>query len=128
MEQTGGQPTHESDEPVVLTRFARHRFIVMIAGSVTIALLLVLVSMQLYSISGTAQLDLSRPGYKSVRDQISRDQTFNGFPATGNIDATVLHEFKDLYDNRAKQVTTVDAFGSDVLSDQALGIDAPAGQ
>lgn len=104
---------------------AKHRFMIMIICSVIIAFLMVMVSLQLYSTSGTAQFDLSRPGYKSVRDQIKRDEAFDGFPATGAIDKAALDQFKELYDKRANDLTAVDAFGSDVLTDQVLGIDAP---
>lgn len=117
----------ELPEPVA-SRFAQHRFVVMITGSVIIALLLVAISLQLYASSGTAQLDLSRPGYKSVRDQIRPDDTFDGFPATGAIDDSALKNFKELYEKRAKDATSTDAFGSDVLSEQTLGIDAPVSQ
>lgn len=117
----------ELPEPVA-SRFAQHRFVIMIAGSVVIALVLVTVSLQLYFSSGTAQLDLSRPGYRSVRDQIRSDATFDGFPATGAIDESALKNFKELYEKRAKDATSTDAFGSDVLSEQTLGIDAPTDQ
>lgn len=117
------KPQHEVLEPVV-SKFAQHRFVVLITGSVIIALLLVAVSMQLYSSSGTAQLDLSRPGYKSVRDQIRPEDAYDGFSASGPIDDAALKNFKELYDKRAKDASA-DAFGSDVLGEQTLGIDAP---
>lgn len=123
-EEHHAKPQHELLEPVV-GRFAKHRFVILIGGSVVIALLLVAVSLQLYSSSGTAQLDLSRPGYKSVRDQIRPEDAFDGFSASGPIDDAALKNFKELYDKRAKDASA-DAFGSDVLGEQTLGIDAPA--
>lgn len=122
--------TRQSDQPGPQPRtfVAKHRFIVMIAGSVMIALLLVVISLQLYTNSGTLQLDLSRPGYTSVRDQIHRDEAFKGYPGTGAIDKAALDEFQKLYDKRANDLISVDAFGSEVLTDQALGIDPPTDQ
>lgn len=118
----------ENEVPeIIVGRFSQYRFAGLIAGSIVIGLLLVTVSMQLYFSSGTAQLDLSRPGYKSVRDQIRPDDTFDGFPSSGAIDEAALKNFKQLYDKRAKEAAA-DAFGSDVLSEQTLGIDAPAAQ
>lgn len=121
-----------SDEQIVAplgeqkTAWYKARLPLFIAGSIGIALLLVLVSMALYLSSGAAQLDLSRPGYQSVQNQVEKTETFKGFPATGSIDEKALDQFQKLFDEQAKQVTTVDAFNPEVLSDQALGIDAPA--
>jgi hypothetical protein len=106
-----------------MSRLAQNRFIIMIVTSITLALLLVAVAMALYSSSGTAQLDLSRPGYVSVRDQIKSDDTFNGFSSSGSVDEKTLDSFKQMFDKRAKDAVSVDAFSSDVLSDSSLGLD-----
>lgn len=109
----------------VATPWERHRFAVMIAGSIVISLALVSVALALYSSSGAAQLDLSRPGYTSVREQITRTEQFEGFSASGVIDAASLEQFRKLYSEQAKAATSVDSFSGDVLSDQALSIDSP---
>lgn len=98
----------------------------MIAGSIMIALLLVSVSVAMYFSSGTAQVDLSRPGYQSVRDQTPTEDPYKGFTSSGSVDEKTLNEFNKMYQERAKNATTVDAFNSDVLSDTALNIaDSP---
>lgn len=96
-----------------------------IGGSVVIAFMLVLVSMALYNSSGAAQLDLSRPGYKSVQGQVSRTDTFESFPATGEVTNSVLDQFTKLFDRQIKPVDNTDAFSPAALEDQALSIDAP---
>lgn len=108
-----------------MTLIGQHRFIAMIAGSIVIALLLVAVAMALYASSGTAQLDLSRPGYKTVQNQVKQADNYEGFSATGSIDEKTLTEFKRVYDTQAKEVTSLDAFNPELLSDESLGIDAP---
>lgn len=118
------KPQNEMLEPIV-GKISQHRFMALIGGSIVVALLLVVISMQLYFSSGTAQLDLSRPGFKSVRDQVKPEDTFDGFSANGAVDQKALDEFNQLYTKRAKEAAP-DAFGSDVLSEQTLGIDAPA--
>lgn len=125
-EQVG--KVNQIDEPEIFTptmrRLAQSRFVLMIIGSITIALILVMASMAMYTSSGTAQLDLSRPGYQSVRDQIKPDDRFDGFSTSGPIDDKTLKSFKKMYDERTKAATSVNnAFNSEVLSDQALGID-----
>ena len=107
-------------------RFFRRPIILFMSGSILIAFTLVLVSMALYNSSGAAQLDLSRPGYKSVQGQVERTDTFESFPATGQVTNSVLDQFQKLFDRQVKPVVNEDAFNSAALDDQALGIDAPS--
>lgn len=108
-----------------LGSWQRHKFMALVGITIVISLFLVSVAMALYTTSGTAQLDLSRPGYQSVRDQASRTPGFEGFPATGKLDRNALDEFRKLYDKKAGEATAVDSFGGKVMNDQALSIDAP---
>lgn len=107
-----------------LSRWAQHRFMVLVGLTILVSLFLVSVALALYASSGAAQLDLSRPGYVSVRKQAVRSDTFNGYPATGTIDKDALDQFRNLYDKQAKQATSVDSFGGTVMTDQALSLDA----
>ena len=101
----------------------RHQYILFIGGTIVIALLLVAVSLTLYVSSGTAQLDLSRPGYEKIRTQVRSDESFKGFSASGTLDKNSLTQFETLYDQRLKEAESVDAFGNDVLSPKSLQID-----
>jgi hypothetical protein len=112
-------------QPSRLNRLQQYRFVAMMAVAIAISLFLVGVSLALYNSSGAAQLDLSRPGYQSVRDQVVSTDSFDSFPASGPIDRDVLDQFRKLYDEQSKQATGVDAFGGDVMTDKALSIDAP---
>jgi hypothetical protein len=112
-------------EGTTLSRWQQHRFMLLNGFTILIALFLVGISLALYNTSGTAQLDLSRPGFQSVRDQASQASDFNGFPSTGGLDQSALTQFRTLYDKQVKQVTAVDGFGGDVMNDQTLSIDAP---
>ena len=100
----------------------RHRFLALIVGSITIAILLVMVSMALYVSSGVSQLDLSRPGYESIREKVS-DSSFEGFSADGPINEAALNEFDTLYTKKLKEMQSVDAFGGKVLTPESLQID-----
>jgi hypothetical protein len=108
-----------------LTDASRYRFMIFIGIIILIAMFLVGVSMTLYTTSGTAQLDLSRPGYQSVREQASRTTAFEEFPSTGPIDQAAIDEFRKLYGEKTKELTSVDSFGGPVMTDKALSIDAP---
>lgn len=108
-----------------LSGWQKHRFLLMIGLAVATALSLVAISLGLYASSGTAQLDLSRPGYQSVRDQATKSDSFQGFSDTGPINMTTLEEFRQLYDERAEKATNFDSFGGNVMSNQELSIDSP---
>lgn len=101
-----------------------HRFIIFIGGSIVVALFLVAVALGLYASSGAAQLDLSRPGYASLRGEAKdEDVDFEGFRADGTLDGKALQEFENMYGDKMKEILSVDAFGGDVLSPQSLEID-----
>ena len=110
-----------------ISRFSRfigrHQFALFISGVVVLSLLLVIIALTLYVSSGTAQLDLSRPGYEKIRTQVRNDESFKGFSDSGPLDDTSLKQFESLYDQRLKEVESVDAFGNDVLSPKSLQID-----
>lgn len=113
------------DEPQVtrIERIKQHRFALMICGSVGVSILLVLAALALYVSSGTAQLDLSRPGYAAIRKQLQQTDEFRGFSSEGELDQKALKQFDELYMQKLKDAQAVDAFGNDVLSPQSLQID-----
>jgi len=103
----------------------KHSFLLFITLSIIIASVIVIISMAMYNSSGAAQLDLSRPGYKSVRAQAGRDDgDFQAFPASGPMSKDVISDFKSIYDKQAEKIKAVDAFGGDPLSADALGLNA----
>jgi hypothetical protein len=109
-----------------LSPWQRHRFVVLIGMTIIISLFLVGVALALYASSGAAQLDLSRPGYTSVRDKVERSDSFEGFSASGSVSKDTLDKFRKLYEGQAEKATNFDSFGGDVMSDKTLSIDAPA--
>jgi len=119
------------DEPIVvafedLSFWDKHRFLLLIALTVSIALVLVGISMTLYTSSGTAQLDLSRPGYRSVSSQaVNTDSDFENYATSGQIDKAALTEFNALYQKQAVKAKAVDAFSGDPLDPNILEISAP---
>lgn len=114
-------PEPQTPEPK-LKPWYRQELTLFVAGSLVIAFCLVLVSMALYVSSGAAQLDLSRPGYKSVRSEVESD-AFEGFPSDGPVTRDTLEQFQRLYDTQTKPVTDKDVFSPSALDDEALGVD-----
>lgn len=99
-----------------------HQFGIMVIISILLASILVIVSMALYYSSGTAQLDLSRPGYVDVRDQIDNSDDLQNYSSTGAITTSVLTEFKSLFDQKVSKIESVDVFGGDPLNPDGLGL------
>ncbi len=113
-----------SEEQQTALEHARdHRFIIMIFGSIGIALVLVAVALGLYGSSGAYQLDLSRPGDVSLRSQVQEDSSFKGFDSEGELDSEAMKEFQEMYDDKLGDVTANPSFNDEVLSPKALGID-----
>jgi hypothetical protein len=109
--------------------WSQHRFLLLIGISIVVALILVSISMTLYATSGAAQLDLSRPGYKSVISQaVSTDSSFGNYPSVGRLNKASIDEFKNLYETQATKAKAVDAFSGDPLDPNILEISAPAEQ
>lgn len=112
--------------PIVRQSWYRRQIVLFISGSIVVAFILVVISMALYASSGAAQLDLSRPGYKSVQSQLDQsDDSFESFPATGSVDKKVIDDFQKQYQKQIKSVNSTDAFSPSALDPQSLGIDAP---
>ena len=111
-----------------LGRFEKHKFVLLVVITIAVSLLLVIVSLWFYNTSGAAQLDLSRPGYESAREQAVTHTNFESFSSTGTLDREALAKFGQLYDDQMKEAKAVEAFGGDVMSDTALDIGAASNQ
>lgn len=104
-----------------------HQITLLVIVTITIALVMVIVSMVLYNVSGTAQLDLSRPGYSGVSTQVDAErETFREYSATGSVNQESLEEFRELYEEQVASAKAIDAFGGDPMAPDALGIDESA--
>ncbi len=110
----------------VMSFWDQHRYLLLIAVSIAIAMFLVTISMALYNSSGAAQLDLSRPGYSTVTSQaVKNDSNFANYPDTGTLDKSSIDQFRSLYNAQAVSAKAVDAFSGDPLDPAALEISAP---
>lgn len=98
----------------------KHRFSLLLILTVLIALALTAVSMFAYNASGTAQLDLSRPGVKSVSNKVDKTDKVTEYSAFGAVNKDTIDEFTKLYDNQAANAKGVDAFNGDPLNPDIL--------
>lgn len=118
-------PYSESHELPGARTVRNHQFLIMVSLVIMVSLFLVYVALSLYQSSGTLQLDLSRPGYDSAREEATKDtEVFKGFSADGKIDNAALDEFDQLYRQKAAEaLIDIADFSGDALSDAALGLD-----
>lgn len=111
------------DAPSASKARFRVTFVMMIAGAITIALLLVLVSMYLYGRSGAAQLDLSLPGLQEQRMKAQATERFEAFSASGPLDERALDQFSQIYTAQQSAIEQdKNGFEPDELSDEKLNI------
>lgn len=100
--------------------FHRHKLLVMLISVIVIALILTLVSVSIYSSSGAAQLDLSRPGYKSVSNKVERSTQVDQYPSTGPVTPNTIKEFLEIFSKQSGKTRSVDAFSGDPLNPEVL--------
>ena len=103
-----------------MTFWDKHRLSLLLIITVLIALVMTAVSMIAYDASGTAQLDLSRPGYSSVSDKVDRTDKVTEYSGFGSLDKDSINEFIELYDAQAEKTKAVDAFNGDPLNPEIL--------
>ena len=109
-----------------LTFWGRHRLTLLLIITFIVAIILTSVSMTLYSISGAAQLDLSRPGYQSVSSQVDTETQIDTYGSSGSVNQNTIQEFMNLYDKQAEKAKAVDAFNGDPLNPEVLLPSAPS--
>lgn len=106
----------------------KHRLSLLLILTVLIALTLTFVSMFIYTTSGAAQLDLSRPGYRSVSDKVERTDAIDAYSASGAVNKDTIQSFIKLYDEQAAKAKAVDAFNGDPLNPEVLEFGVPANE
>ena len=109
-----------------LSFWDEHRFMVLIIGTLLIAVILTCVSIFIYKVSGSAQLDLSRPGYQSVSDKVELSDKVTEYSSFGPVNKTTVNEFTKIYDTQAARAKAVDAFNGDPLNPDVLEFTDPA--
>ena len=99
----------------------RHRIVYGVFAALIIAAVLTSVSMALYVSSGASRLDLSRPGYEKVRNDVQQDKE-DVFQSTGPVDTDVVSDFQSRFTKHREKLNTFDDFDSDALDDSQLQI------
>ncbi|HEX8390224.1 MAG TPA: hypothetical protein VF597_02300 [Candidatus Saccharimonadales bacterium] len=102
------------------TIIGRHRIIYAIILAIIIAVLLTVISMALYVSSGASRLDLSRPGYEAVRNEVSQTPVNDSFSGNGPINSSVAGTFQKRLNAHRDALSKLGDFESAALSDEQL--------
>ena len=113
---------HLNLNQVAESRRRKFRFASMIVCVIAVACTLTGISLHIYNASGAVQVDLSRPGYQSVRKEATANTSDEQFSATGNLDTKAYLQFNAMYDRHAKRTVDAPSFGEEALSDDSLQI------
>lgn len=100
----------------------RGRFALFLSVALIITIGLTVLSYTLYVVSGTAQLDLSRPGYKQALSEVTPAGADDTYSSTGALDRDALKEFKQKYDELLGKTKGYSAFDPNALSDEQLNL------
>lgn len=118
MDEPSILPVKLSDKD--LSFWDRHRLSLLLIITVAIAITLTIISVAIYNSSGAAQLDLSRPGYRSVSSKVEKTDDIDTYSATGQVNKDTIEQFMKLYDAQASKAKAIDAFNGDPLNPDVL--------
>ena len=125
-EPTSMVPTRDPSENPSF--WDRHRLSLLLIFTVIIAIILTIISVIIYNSTGAAQLDLSRPGYRSVSSQVEENDAIDTYSASGPVNKETIEEFMKLYDEQAAKAKAIDAFNGDPLNPELLTYGNPASE
>jgi len=126
-ESTASQPsTMAKFTADQLSFWDKHRLSLLLIITVLIAIVMTSISVFIYYNSGAAQLDLSRPGYRSVSDKVDQTDEIDTYSAVGAVNKDTIQEFMKIYDTQASKAKAVDAFNGDPLNPEVLEFGLPA--
>jgi hypothetical protein len=100
-----------------------HQWPAFIIAALVVAMTLTSVSLWLYKVSGAANLDLSRPGYEKVREDVKDDgDSTKPFSPTGDLDAAAVSDFRSRYEGIKARLNQMNSYGDSAISDENLGL------
>ena len=106
--------------------FARTHMILMgISAALLIAFVLTILSMWVYNQSDVARLDVSRPGYETIRESVVKGNEESKFDTTGPLDKKALETFQKLFNERREPLSNYGRFDGTVLNDDQLKLEDP---
>ena len=101
---------------------AQNQLAVFVVLALIFAATMTFVSLRIYATSGAVKLDLSRPGYETVRRDVTGDSTAaTPYPSSGPLNAAALQDFRDRLYKEKSDLQAAGNFDAAVLDDSNLG-------
>ncbi len=85
-----------------------------------LTIVLTWISMWIYHVNDVSRLDVSRPGYESVRKSIERQEDPDVFQPTGKLDKKAFEVFQKEFGSKRKLLDGNNRFDPEVISDEQL--------
>lgn len=115
--------THIPHSDDLKASWQRNKFTALIAGVVVVSLTLVAIAINIYNSDGAAQLDMSRPGYSSVRSKvIKEDEDRVAYPSTGAFDQKSFDDFEKRYKKYADAVHAINGFDPSAVDNDSINL------
>ena len=100
-----------------------HQFVAFIVLVILITCLITFIGLSIYVSSGTIKLDLSRPGYEKVRNEVQQSAAQQTFSSSGSLDSAAIKQFNSQLNSSVTDLKNSGNFGgASSLSDQSLGL------
>jgi hypothetical protein len=101
----------------IINFFRRTKIAMALLVAISLALFMTVLSVTIYISSGVSTLDLSRPGYERVREQIGESGPTESFSSNGPLTPEVVDEFLELYDGNIERLENTNDFSDTNLKD-----------
>lgn len=103
-----------------------HQFLFFIIFCIVIAFVMTMISLQLYRHSGAMRLDMSRPGYESVRSEVEKSRDDQPYSATGELNEAAIDDFNNRVDHYKQELENLGTYDNSIISDENLNlVDTP---
>jgi len=100
-----------------------HQLVSFVTLALIVAIIMTVISLRIYVTSGAIKLDLSRPGYEKVRQEVTNDNTTQPFPSSGTLTPAAIKDFRDRLNKQQNDLKAIGNFSDDGLSDSNLGLE-----
>ena len=99
--------------------FQDKQLLLVIAGSIVLAIVMTTISLQLYNLDDVSRLDVSLPNSKNIRPVATEDETTK-FGASGALDTKAVNDFQTLYTKARDDLNKLGIYDGDPLNPDAL--------
>ena len=101
---------------------ADHQFALFIIICITIAFIMTLISLELYRRSGAMNLDMSRPGYESVRTEVEQTSDDRPYSSSGPLTNEAITDFEERLNNYKDELNNLGTYDNSIVSDENLNL------